>query len=211
MDINEPKSRSFNMYLRYFQMGLQVLIASKLSEINSTSCEYTFQRIGQIVTIGLIAINLIAMIVTRCTTNFPRAFFFVIFIIDLILAAIITILGIVGMTEYNSCANNRVLHRFVMVEGIISVVLTFMIIMLPFHWIQRYSNTPGNLAWIFLFFGFAWTAQYKIPMLIEGIIFASISGISFFVNLIACRGITTTMKKVIVIAWIFTLILMIVG
>jgi hypothetical protein len=31
MDINEPKSRSFNMYLRYFQMGLQVLIASKLS------------------------------------------------------------------------------------------------------------------------------------------------------------------------------------
>ena len=31
MDISEPKSRTFNMYLRYFQMGLQIIIASKLS------------------------------------------------------------------------------------------------------------------------------------------------------------------------------------
>ncbi len=48
-------------------------------------------------------------------------------------------------------------------------------------------------------------------MLIEGIIFAAISGMSFFVNIIACKGITTQMKKLIVIEWIFALILMIVG
>ena len=48
-------------------------------------------------------------------------------------------------------------------------------------------------------------------MLIEGIIFAAISGMSFFINLIACKGITTQMKKLIVIEWIFALILMIVG
>jgi len=156
-------------------------------------------------------INLIAMIVTRCTSHFPRIFFFICFIVNIILASIIVILGIVGMQEYNSCANNRVLHRFVMVEGLISVVLAFMIILLPFHWIQRYSNTPGNIAWIFLFFGFTWTDQYKLPMMILGIIFAAISGMSFFVNIIACKGITTRMKKLIVIEWIFATILMIVG
>lgn len=86
-----------------------------------------------------------------------------------------------------------------------------MIILLPFHWIQRYSNTPGNLVWVFIFFGFSWTSKYRLPMLIEGIIFAAISGMSFFINLIACKGITTQMKKLIVIEWIFALILMIVG
>lgn len=91
------------------------------------------------------------------------------------------------------------------------MVLAFMIILLPFHWIQRYSNTPGNIAWIFLFFGFTWTDQYKLPMMISGIIFAVISGMSFFVNIIACKGITTRMKKLIVIEWIFATILMIVG
>jgi hypothetical protein len=47
--------------------------------------------------------------------------------------------------------------------------------------------------------------------MISGIIFAVISGMSFFVNIIACKGITTRMKKLIVIEWIFATILMIVG
>jgi len=106
------------------------------------------------------------MIVTRCTQHFPRIFFFVCFILNIILAAIILILGIVGLAEYNSCANNRVLHRFVIIEGIVSIVLAFMVILLPFHWVQRYSNTPGNLVWVLLFFGFRWTSQFKIPMFI---------------------------------------------
>ena len=55
------------------------------------------------------------MIVTRFAANFPRIFFFIIFVLDIILAAIIIILGIVGTQEYNSCANNKVLHRFVMI------------------------------------------------------------------------------------------------
>lgn len=151
------------------------------------------------------------MVVTRCTHHFPRIFFFIWFALNIIFTAIIVVLGIVGLAEYNSCANNRVLYRFAVVEGIIAVVLAFMIILLPFHWIQRYSNTPGNLVWIFIFFGFSWSAQYKIPMLILGIIFAAISLMTFLVNILACRGITIQMKKLIVIEWIFATILMIVG
>lgn len=121
---------------------------------------------GQIVTFFIIGLNLLAMVVTRLTHNFARIFFFVCFILNLIFAAIIVILGVVGLAEYNSCANNRILYKFAMIEGIIAVILAFMIIFLPFHWIQRYSNTPGNLVWIFLLFGFGWSSQYKVPMLI---------------------------------------------
>lgn len=199
MDISEPKSRTFNMYLRYFQMGLQVIIAAKLAEINSAACQQTFQKVGFYTAVLLVFINLIAMIVTRCSHHFPRVFFFIMFVVNLLLAGVIVVLGIVGLAEYNSCANNRVLHRFVIMEGMISVVLAFMVILLPFHWIQRYSNTPGNIAWIFIFFGFEWAAKYRLPMLIEGIICAAISLMSLLVNVFACRGITTQMKKLIVI------------
>lgn len=86
-----------------------------------------------------------------------------------------------------------------------------MILFLSFHWIQRYSNTPGNIVWIFLFFGFGWSNDYKVAMLIEGIIFLCVSGLSFGLNAFACSGITTKMKKYIVFSWIFALIFMIVG
>lgn len=92
---------------------------------------------------------------------------------------------------------------------IIGVVLGFMILILPFHWVQRYTNTPGNLVWLFLFFGFTWTLNYQIPMLIEAVIAIVVSVLSFGVNTFACKGITTTIKKYIVIVWIFTLILIV--
>ncbi len=104
------------------------------------------------------------MIVTRFSDDFPRVFFFISFVINIILAAIIIILSIIGMAEYNSCANNRILYRFAAVEGIISVVLAIMIVTFPFYWIQRYSNTPGNLVWVILFFGFPWAQAFRTSM-----------------------------------------------
>jgi hypothetical protein len=92
---------------------------------------------------------------------------------------------------------------------VIAVVLGFMILILPFHWVQRYTNTPGNLVWVFLFFGYTWTSGYQLPMLVEGVLAIVVSALSFGVNAFACRGITTTMKKYIVVVWIFTLILMV--
>ncbi len=86
-----------------------------------------------------------------------------------------------------------------------------MILFFSFNWIQRYSNTPGNITWLFLFFGFSWTENYSVVMIILGIIALLISSLSFGINILACGGITTRMKKSIVYCWIFALILMIVG
>ena len=46
MDINEPKSRCFNIYLRYFELGLQVLIATKLSQLDASACDSSYQKIS---------------------------------------------------------------------------------------------------------------------------------------------------------------------
>jgi len=199
------------MYLRYFQFGLQILVAAFISQVNSTDCVQTYHKIGIPVSYILIGLNLLAMIITRCSDRFPRIFFFISFVINLILAAIIVILGLIGVADTSSCANNRVLHRFVFAEGLIVVVLAFMIICVSFHWVQRYTNSPGNLSWIFLFFSFGWSASFKTPMIILGILTTLVSLISFIMNLVACKGITTGIKKGVVVAWVFGLITMIVA
>jgi hypothetical protein len=86
-----------------------------------------------------------------------------------------------------------------------------MIICLPFNWIQRYSNSPGNLTWIFLFFSFGWSGNFKTPMILLGILTTLVSATSFIINLFACKGISTGVKKGIVVAWVFGLITMIVA
>jgi hypothetical protein len=62
-----------------------------------------------------------------------------------------------------------------------------------------------------LFFGFSWTDTYKVPMIILGVLAIATSALSFGVNILACGGITTRMKKSIVYSWIFALIFMLVG
>jgi hypothetical protein len=96
------------MYLRYFQFGLQILIAAFISKANATYCSQTYQNLGIPVSYIIIALNLLAMIITRCSDRFPRIFFFVSFVINLILVAIIVVSGLIGMADTNSCANNRV-------------------------------------------------------------------------------------------------------
>lgn len=67
------------------------------------------------------------------------------------------VLGFGGIGESNSCANNKVLHRFAGFYSLIVLALTPMIMMGPFDWALRYTNAPANLVWPFLFFGFAWS------------------------------------------------------
>lgn len=101
------------------------------------------------------------------------------------------------------------LNRFVFTEGLIAVVLAFMIICLSFHWIQRYSNSPGNVTWIFLFFSFGWSSNFSTPMLILGILTSLVPATSIIINFVACGGITTVVKKSIVVVWVLGLIVMI--
>lgn len=76
------------------------------------------------------------------------------------------------------------------------------------QWGQRYSNHPGNVAWCALFLAFGWTDKFHLSMQILGIVNAFITFSSLFVNLIACGGTSTTVKKIIIIQWIIGLLLM---
>ncbi len=87
-----------------------------------------------------------------------------------------------------------------------------MVLFMSFYWIQRYSNSPGNLAWVFLFFGFAWGSGFDSRMTTIGVLSLIISLITLISNGIAAwKGITTTVKKIVVFCWATALLLMVIN
>ncbi|CAM6002280.1 unnamed protein product [Sphagnum balticum] len=86
MDISEPKSRSFNIFLRFFQLGIALSIAILISKFNQTGCQTPFYGLSSVLSYVLVAINLLVMIYLRCREAFSKVAFFLVFIIDIILA-----------------------------------------------------------------------------------------------------------------------------
>lgn len=107
------------------------------------------------------------------------------------------------------CAPNKAFSEFTSLTAVINVILSFVILIAPLGWAQRYTNSPGNLAWIPIMLGYLWSGKLSPVMLIIGIIQAVISGLSFIVNLITCSGPSIATKKLLVGVWILCIILMI--
>ena len=112
VDINEAKSRAFNFFLRFLQLGIQVFIATEISRIDHHQCSNTFVTIAVPISLILVAINLIFILVIRCRENFPRVPFFVVLGANYIMGGVIMVMGFAEIGESNSCANNKILHRF---------------------------------------------------------------------------------------------------
>lgn len=160
----------------------------------------------------MLAANIVAVLINRCRTDFSKAPFYVLFAGSLILSGIILVVAFAGYGGSNVCANSKLFYRFAVVETIFIVVMTLLILFSNFYWIQRYSNSPGNLAWLFLFFGFDWKPQLTGNMTTIGVICLLISVITLIANgFAAWKGITETIKKLVVAFWTICLLLMFVN
>ena len=214
-DISEPKSRSFNLFLRFFQLGLSLTAAAVISKLLSSSCIDDTFRLMAIISMVMVVFNLIAMISLRCSVNFPKCGFIIAFLIDLGLSAAIVGLAIKNYQNSQNCAFSALLFRFYIIEICLYVMMAFWVLVFPFHWIQRYSNSPGNWAWPGLFFSFIWSRNDSSSthyLLFIGLVYFLISFITIVSNLIAgCSGITTGMKKCLIVSWVITILLMIVA
>ena len=137
------------------------------------------------------------------------------FILCLATIAVIAIFIIKNFKQAQNCGLKSVVYWYFLGQSALTVLQVFNIFIFPLLWIQRYTNSPGNLVWagIFLLSYNHWkTKNISLFLLIIPGIAVIISLITFLVNLFfGCKGITTTGKKVILFAWIFDLILMLVN
>jgi hypothetical protein len=189
-------------------LGLSVVLALYISELEATGCENSFLGLIVVVAYIMLAVNIVGVLLNRCRAEFSKIAFYIFFSGNLILSGIILVVAFAGYGQSNVCANSKLFYKFAVAEVIFIVVMTLLILFSSFYWIQRYSNSPGNLAWLALFLGFDWSKGLASSMTAIGLIGLSVSLITIFSNGIAAwKGITTTVKKVVVGCWTVCLLL----
>ena len=212
VDLSESRSKAFNIFLRFIQLGIALLVAIIVVHFYSVHCSTTFYTTIIVSSIALLLISLISNICFRCREGFNKTLFFVLLIICTVLTGIMLVVSFVGFGQSNVCASNRVTYRFMLIYILAIIVVNGMILFGPFFWVQRYSNSPGNVVWIFMFLLFSWNPAYTTLMTVIAIIAIIISLLTLTINLIvALTGITTTIKRAVSICWAIGMILMLVN
>lgn len=130
---------------------------------------------------------------------------------DLAVCAVVLVVSFasIGQTENN--ANLSVASRYTVFAVPLVVTICLLIVFLPFHWIQRYSNSPGNFVWFCTFVGYTWTGTISGQMMAICLLNLLINVLTLLVNIIAkFKGATSGVKKAIMVAWILGLIIMLI-
>lgn len=132
--------------------------------------------------------------------------------IELILSGIQLIVSFAGYGESNVCAANTVLFKFIVAVSICIIVMSLAILFGPLNWIQRYSNCPGNIAWVFLFLGYGWSEAFSGKMIAIGVLSLLVCLLSLVSNITTLlKGTTTGIKKLIVVCWVLSLLIMVIN
>jgi hypothetical protein len=97
VDVNEPLSRAFSISLRFFQLGLELMIAQFISKISNADCSQTLVTIGLPISYILLGLNAIAIFIFRCKQVFNRTAFFILYAANIILAGVVMIVGFGGI------------------------------------------------------------------------------------------------------------------
>lgn len=86
------------------------------------------------------------------------------------------------------------------------LILSVMILFMPFFWVQRFTNSPGSAVWPFLYFLYAYQTRYTTLMMLIGFIALISNILTWTVNGLALiNGVSTTLKKIIWVCFIISL------
>ena len=125
--------------------------------------------------------------------------------------AAIFFLSLKGALKGYGCAITDVFYQYYIGATALYGIIVFLILMLPLFWVQRFTNSPGNLAWVSLFLlrGIEWKQDYRYTLLGAGGVVLLVSLITLSLNIVAAlKGITTCMKSTLKCFWIIDLLLL---
>lgn len=94
----------------------------------------------------------------------------------------------------------------------LAIILSLLTFFTKYDFGIRYTNGPGNLTWVFLFFSFTWTAHFKSFFILAGVINLLITIVMLSTNVVhMVTGFSASLKKIIYIAWVASLVAMIIA
>jgi len=144
----------------------------------------------------------------KCNTQHPKVMFIILFIINLGLVVAIGILSFMNFDKSQNCAITSPIIKYYIIASGFTIIIVLISLCFPFYWVQRYTNSPGNLVWVFLFFlDWPWKSSQKYYIIALIVLSFTASFITLLGNLFAmCKGITVCVKKFIVFGWVISFI-----
>jgi hypothetical protein len=92
-----------------------------------------------------------------------------------------------------------------------TIFIGLLVLFFNLFWVQRYTNSPGNIMWAYMFLTINWDNMpaFKQIGLSIGIAYLMISLITLMIHIAAAlNGMSSTMKKMIKYWWVFAIIAM---
>ncbi len=177
--------------------------------MSRVNCSTTMLSISQPISVILLLINLAGICLIKFSNMYSKRLFIGIFFSNMGFSVLLTVMGLLEMGENNSCANNKVMHRFIGFLAFVNVILGFVELWEKYDFALRYTNSPGNMVWVFLFFSFDWSAMFKSFYIPIGVINLLITIANLSVNLVyKISNFNPNIRKPIFLIWIGSLFLM---
>lgn len=106
----------------------------------------------------LLLSSLLALVTVKCSTTHPKLAFAVFFVLTLVALVAVAFFAVKDFAEGNQCALTNIFYEYYLITGALYALIVLAILFLPLFWVQRFTNSPGNLAWpvLFLLFAFLW-------------------------------------------------------
>ena len=120
---------------------------------------------------------------------------------------VIIIFSGVNYHQSSHCPTKTFLYIYYLTNIPLYLVLSLMIVFMPFFWVQRFTNSPGSAVWPFLFFLYSTQTKYTLIMVIIGTLTLVSNILTWSTNGLALlNGVSTTLKKVLWVSVIVSLV-----
>lgn len=206
-DVNQAKSRVFNINLRFFQLGLCLIFTFFVDNWFNVTCAQAGFKIINIMGILMSVISVGAMIFQIFKKYHMKLFNIVIYSVNLTLGLVIIVFAAVNYHQSAKCPTKTFLYLYYLTNIPMYFILTFMILLMPFYWVQRFTNSPGSAVWPFLFFIFASQTAHQLIMVLIGVLSLVSSILTWVTNGLALlNGVSTTLKKILWVTYIISLV-----
>lgn len=201
-DINEAKSRTFNLLLRFFQLGLCLSATFFVGVVFHVTCVHESFKIIRAMGIMMAVTNFCGMLFMAYRKRHSKPAFMVFYVANLIMCVIIMVFSAINYKESEKCPTKTLFYVYYLTNIPMYIILSLMILFLPFYWVQRVTNSPGSAVWPFLFFIYCHLTRYQVLLEVIGLISLITNILTWSSNGLALLyGVSTKIKKAILVSF----------
>lgn len=160
------------------------------------TCVHETFKIIEIMGIMMAIVNLCGIIFSAYKKRHSKTAFLVFYIANIIMCAVILIFSGINYHESVNCPTKTLFYTYYLTNIPLYLILSIMILVLPFYWIQRFTNSPGSAVWPFLFFIYCHYTRYQVLLEVIGLLSLVTNILTWSSNGLALLyGVSTPLKK----------------